>query len=342
MKISLIGSVLLTCLLVQSAFSQTNTRNKPKKQLPKRSSTQKRKVVPVRKAVPKQAVTSVAVAAPKQDEAKTSFDKFYERLGILYIGFFTSPPLEDFDSRRAAISPQWEGSCDNCDSYSMNLYNQFNFSYNFGAKMKFNIIPRFTLFFDEAPDQAPGERSTFMMEDWLISFSGTVFSSEDKKFNWWMRPGVRLPTSHFARHGADNAQFGQYNYQLEWLQALTYQLTPTVEVGVTLQERVWIYENRYNWSRHRHLTSPHVLVKAHDKLDVRIAYENMVENTRNWKSINGKEPNYKDVWQNVAVTFEAKVTDRLTISPAINAYVDDLPFGTKSFWVSSVLVYAIK
>src|SRR5690606_12081770 len=135
----------------------------------------------------------------------------------------TTPDFEQWEDNHAAISPEYElgPDCNNCDTYSFNLWSQVNFSYNFGAAMKFNVIPRWTTFFATPKDQDPGERGTFMLEDMLVGFSGVILSSADKRFNWWMRPGVRLPTSHFTRN-YNHAEFGRLTHGLELTQTFTY------------------------------------------------------------------------------------------------------------------------
>ncbi|MBA2404009.1 MAG: hypothetical protein H0V66_04490, partial [Bdellovibrionales bacterium] len=143
--------------------------------------------------------TTTTSTTTKADEAqKSAFDKFYERLSIGYGGFYTSPDLDDWDTTNAAVSPEFSGGT-NKDTYSQNIFSQVNFGYNFGGMFKFHIVPRFTVFLTNPKDQDPGDRALVTIEDTLIAFSGTIFASEDKKFSWWMRPGVRLPTSHANR-----------------------------------------------------------------------------------------------------------------------------------------------
>lgn len=337
MKSSFLLSVALCALVSANALGQT----KKKAVLPvKKQSSQVKKAAP---ALKPQQVTTTAPVSDTSSAAtleKSAFDKFYERLSVGYFGIVTTPNFETWDTRNSALSPGFTGGTNN-DSYAMHLWSQVNFAYNFGAKMKFNVIPRFTIFFDEAPDQDPGERGMVLLEDALVGFSGVVYSSDDKKFNWWMRPGVRLPTSHASRH-FDDADFGKLSYNLEVLNTFTYDFNPQWQLGLTFQDRYWIYENRYNASRNRLLTSPFISYTVNDKTKIQAYYENMLENTNRWKSINGKSPVYKDRWQNAYIGVARDVTSKLNVFPYISAFVNDVPFSMQSFWGGMWISYQIK
>jgi len=286
-------------------------------------------------------ITKTAVAAATPVEApKSDFDKFYERLSIGYFGVFQTPNFEKWDSRNASLSPEFSGGT-NKDSYPMFIWNQVNFAYNYGGKMKFNVIPRFTLFLDDAPDQSAGERGMVLIEDALVGFSGVLYTSSDKKWNWWTRPGMRLPTSHGSRH-FNNDDFGRLTYGLEWLHSLTYDHTKNLQFGLTFQHRVWIFENRYNGSRVRHLTNPYISYTLNDTTKIQAYYENMIENNKRWKSINGKNPVYYDVWQNAYIGVAKDVTKKLNVFPYISAFVNDVPFSMKSVWAGMWISYTIK
>lgn len=285
-------------------------------------------------------VTNAKLAISAENN-KTSFDKFSERLSINYFGVLTSPPLEDWDTNNAAISPEFSGNCKNCDSYSLNLWSQVNFAYNFGAKFKFNLIPRWTTFFDTPSDQGQGERGFFMPEDALVAFSGVFLSSTDKKFNWWMRPGVRLTTSRFSRT-YESGTWGTMTHQLEWLHSFTYDFTPQFQIGLLAQQRMWVYDDRYNTSRMRYFTSPFVSFTINDTTKIQAYYENMIENNRRWKSINNKEPTYRNVWQNAYVGVSKDITPKLNFFPWVSAFVNDVPFSGRSFWAGAWISYSIK
>jgi hypothetical protein len=72
-----------------------------------------------------------------------------------------------------------ENSADN--SFSHNMFNQVYFSYNFGSKLKFNIVPRWFIFLDHPSDQPKGSRGIFLLDDTAVGFSGVLWKSDDKK-----------------------------------------------------------------------------------------------------------------------------------------------------------------
>ncbi len=299
----------------------------------------------------KKAITTQATApstnTTKAEAPKSAFDKFYERLSIGYFGSLSTPTFEKWDSRGAALSPEFTSGT-NKDSYSMNLLSQVNFAYNFGAKMKFNVIPRFTVFLNEAPGQESGERGMVLLEDALVGFSGVVYSTDDKKFNWWMRPGIRLPTSHATRHfnnedsAKDGPGFGRLDYNLEITNSFTYDFNTTWQLGLLFQDRYWIYEQRYNASRNRLYLAPNITYTINETTKIQAYYENMLENNKRWKSINGKEPSYRNVWQNAYIGIAKDVTPKLNLYPYLSAFVNDVPFSTKSFWFGLWVSYTIK
>src|SRR5690606_31624091 len=142
------------------------------------------------------------------------------------------------------LSPEFSGGT-NQDSYSMNIWNQINFGYNYGGKLKFHVIPRWTMFLNAVPsskdgdaDNGPGNRGMFVMEDWLIAFSGVVASSEDKKWNLWIRPGLRLPTSRPSNNDI-HGTYGQVSHQPEFFYILSYNPNNTWEFALQHQMRFW-------------------------------------------------------------------------------------------------------
>lgn len=333
MKSSFLLLMIFGFLVSIAAYGQT-------KKTVKKSSVKPQKADAPAPLPVKTQVTTSPVTETKSEVEKSSFDKFYERLSIGYFGVLTTPNFETWDSRYAAVSPEYSGGT-NDDTYAMNLWNQVNFGYNFGAKMKFNVIPRFTIFMDEAPAQDPGERGTVLLEDAMVAFSGVIVSSDDKKFNWFIRPGVRLPTSHASRH-YNNAEFGRLTYNFEVSNTFTYDFNTKWQLGLTFQDRYWIFENRYNASRNRLYTAPFFAYTLNDTTKIQGYYENMLENNKRWESINGKKPLYKDVWQNAYVGIAKDITSKLNIYPYISAFVNDIPFSMQSFWGGMWVSYQIK
>lgn len=340
MKSSFLLFLILGALVSTQVFGQTK---KSGKAAPKSATAVKKPV-----AAPATKVTTAPTTTQVAEAPKTAFDKFYDRLGISYFGSVTTPTFEKWDSNNASISPEWSSDgaggydpCKNCDTYSFNLWSQVNFSYNYGGTMKFNIIPRWTTFFDTPSDQDPGERGMFLLEDFMVAFSGVVWSSPNKKFNWWMRPGVRLPTSHATRH-YDHPDFGRLTYGLELLNSFTYDFSPKWQVAMSFQDRYWIFENRYNASRNRLYFAPNFTYTVNDTTKIIGYYENIVENNKRWKSINGKSPVYYSVWQNAYIGVGKDITSKLNVYPYISAFVNDVPFSMRSFWGGLWISYAIK
>ncbi len=323
-------STFLLFVIIGSFISlQLHAQTKPAQQ----------KKIAVKKVVIR-VVEEKKVSTTAPEVTKSAFDKFYERLSIGQFSVLSSPNLEDWDSRYAALSPEFSGGT-NRDSYPLNLWNQTNFAYNFGAKMKFNFIPRYTIFLAESPDQPAKERGMIQIEDFLIGFSGGLYSSPDKKFNFWTRPALRLPTSHASRTSY-NATFGNLTYQPEWLMTFTYDLTTNLQISLWHIHRFWIYEDRFNNSRHRILTIPGFTYKLSDKTNVQTYFEHFLENNKNFKSINGKDPHYVDMWQNLMVGVGHDVTPKLNVMPFISTYINDVPYSTQSLWLGAWISYQIK
>lgn len=299
--------------------------------------------------------TSVALAQmttmpPKSSlESKSSFEKFSDRLRIGYFGVLTTPHLDDMEKgqwRNAAISPEFglepKGENKNRDTWPTNVWHQISFNYNFGAKMNFVFNPRFMTPLAHGRDmEAPEDRSLIEIEDFFFGFQGVVFSSDDKKFNLFLRPGMRLPTSRASRNSG-NGGFGASTHQIELGFLPTYDFNSKWQLGVFGQIRNWVYDDRYNYTRTRFYTAPFVQYTIDDKSLVQVYYENMIENFRRWESINDKKPVFKDVWQNVMVGYSRDVTSRLNLMPFASVFVNDKPVTDKSIWFGAWISYKIK
>ncbi|HXH32490.1 MAG TPA: hypothetical protein VNJ01_16945 [Bacteriovoracaceae bacterium] len=277
-------------------------------------------------------------------ETRNDFQKFYDRLKISYFGVLTTPTLKDMSDgewENGALSPEFSGGT-NRDTWPTNMWNQVSFNYNFGAKMNFVFNPRWMTPLAHPVDmQEPEDRSLIALEDFLVGFQGVVASSEDKKFNLWIRPGLRLPTSRASRN-SNNAGFGQLTHQLELAFLPTYDFNKTVQVGMFGQVRSWIYEDRYNISRLRISTSPMLQITLDDTTKWVTYYNHILENNKRFKSINGKNPVFKDVWQGVMTGISKDVTKKLNIYPYVEAFVNDVPFSTNSVYVGAWISYSIK
>lgn len=295
-----------------------------------------------------------------QPNKKTSFQKFSDRLRIGYFGVFTSPHFDDIEKgqwRNAAISPEFgnapKGEQKNHDTWPTNFWNQVSFNYNFGAKMNFVINPRFMIGLASSRDMnAPERKSTVYLDDVLIGFQGVVYSSEDKKFNLWIRPGMRLPTSAASRDSG-NAGFGSTTRQVELGYNPTYDFTKTWQLGVFGQVRQWTFDEKYNASRLRLYQAPYLQYTIDDTSRIQVYYELMLENaskgerdivtgTRRSESVNGKPFRLTDVWQNVMIGYNKDITSKLNVFPFFNVFVADQPITDKSLWIGAWISYQIK
>lgn len=344
MKSSFLVCIVLSALVSVSAFGQTS-RPRRVQQKPARTKPATRTVKkPV--AAPKSQTTTQAVSTTQAE--KSSFDKFYERISIGYFGVFTSPTLEDWNASNAAISPEWGNTgrnCTrNCDTYAMNVWSQFNIQYDFGWKMKFAVLPRWTTYFANPRDMSTSigeDRAMFGLEDALVGFAGVIYSSDDKKFNWWVRPGMRLPVSHFSRN-YNHPSFGKISRQFEALHSFTYDFNPQWQVGLFAQQRLWVFEDRYNASRFRLFHAPFVSYAPRETTKIQLYYENILENNKRWESINGKPPVFKDYWQTLMFAVGQDVTSRLNVMPYLTVFVDDVPLSTRSAFIGAWISYKIK
>ncbi len=282
-------------------------------------------------------------------ETRSDFQKFSDRLKIGYFGVVTSPHLEDIENghwENAGISPEFgmagSGEGKNRDTWPTNIWHQLSFNYNFGAKMNFVFNPRFMTPLAHPVDmKKPEDRSLIALEDFLVGFQGVVVSDEAKKLNLWIRPAIRLPTSRLSRNNP-NAGFGKLTHQNELAYNLTYDFTKTFQVSLFGQLRQWIYEDRYNLSRFRISTSPNFTIGIDETTRFQVYYNNMLENNKRHKSINGKDPVFKDVWQGLQVGINKDVTKKLNVYPYVEYFVNDVPLSMKSAYIGAWISYQIK
>jgi hypothetical protein len=109
-----------------------------------------------------------------------------------------------------------------------------------------------------------------------------------------------------------------------------------------LGNRVWIYEERYNLSRHRIVINPSISYSITEATKIQAYHEHFLENSRNWKSINGKDPIYKDNWQNFMVGVSHDITPKLNVLPFVSTFIADHSYGMKSYWLGAWISYSIK
>lgn len=290
-------------------------------------------------------VSSMPVAAKADTGNKTSFDRFYDRLSIGYFGFYQSSPLGFMHADFAATSPETEtknlpGCRNNCDNYPQNIFNQVTFGYDFGGGNKFIIVPRFTLFLGKA--RGVEESPLFNIDDALVGFSRSLYASADKKFAWNIRPAVRLPTSRASRTG-DAPGFGDLTLQPDISTSLSYTMNENISMGYNLQNRFWVYEDRFNESQHRIAQSIYLNQKLTDKMALSYNFEYWVQNSRNRPSINGKGAFYNNIWQNFYVSLPIDITPKMNFAPTLGGYVNDPQgFGLDSMYLTASMAYSFK
>ena len=335
MKSSFLLALLMTSLVSNGALAQATKKAKPAS-----------KPVAVKPNSPKPLAAKVESSSPA---ASTSFQKFYDRLKIGYYGVFTSPHLRDMKNGRwknASISPEWgnapKGDGKNQDTWPTNIWHQVTFTYNFGAKMSFVVAPRFMtpLAFPKDMGQ-PEDRSFIMLDDFLVGFAGVVYTSPDKKFNFWMRPGVRLPTSRLSRNNS-NGNSGTVTHQLDFSYSPTYDFNKTWQVGIFGQFRQWVIEDQYGFDRFRIITNPFVQYTIDDVSRVQVYYEYITETDRRGKPADDRDAVWKDRWQNVTVGYNRDITSKLNLFPFVGVFVDDKPVTDRSVWLGAWISYKIK
>jgi hypothetical protein len=296
--------------------------------------------------------TNVALAqitSKTLEPKKTSYQKFSDRLKIGYFGVLTTPHFDDIGKGNwdnAAISPEFgnapKGDQKNHDTWPTNIWHQVSFNYNFGAKLNFVVNPRFMTPLAHPVDmKAPEDRSFIMLDDLLVGFQGVIYASEDKKFNLWIRPGVRLPTSRASRN-TGNRGAGSTTRQLDLSFSPTYDFNDTWQLGLFGQLRQWVIEDQYGFDRFRVITNPYIQYTIDDVSKVQVYYELIMETDRRAKPQGDRDPVFTDRWQNVLVGYGRDFTKKLNVMPFVGCFVNDKPITDKSLWAGAWISYSIK
>lgn len=280
---------------------------------------------------------------PSSVGEKSNFDKFYERLSISYSGTLTTPTLgsiNEGDWEHAAISTGYDAN--HHDTWPTNIWHQFSFSYNFGAKLSFFINPRLMTPLAHPVDMnAPEETSLIQLDDFLVGFSGVIYTSDDEKLNLWIRPAVRLPTSRASR--ATHPGAGYLNHQLDLSYQVSYAYSKQIEIGFFQQFRIWVYENQYSCvNRCRIVTAPYFYYRFNNATQLQLTYENFLETNRRHVPRGKRKEVFKDLWQNVMVGVNQKITSNLSVTPFTGLFVNDTPISDESVWFGAQLAYKIK
>jgi hypothetical protein len=236
---------------------------------------------------------------------KSSFDKFYERLRIGYFGAYSGSSLGQWDQTALDV-----GGTKDKTSGVQNLFNQVAFNYNFGAKLGFVLAPRWTMNLASTSAYDKDTNGIFSLEDFLAGFQGVIVTSEDKKFNWWLRAALRLPTSRGSRTN-------DITYQPDIANFLTYDFDKTWQVGAFVVYRHWVYENRYNLERYRVYAAPFVQYAIDDTSRVQVWWETMANH-------NGEDNKLamKEMLQDILVGYNKDVTSKLNLFPYIGYHLN--------------------
>ena len=333
MKSSFLITLVLTAMMANVASAQVT---KP---------AAKQTAKPAAKAVVKEEAKPVA----KVEANKTSFQKFADRLKIGYFGVLTTPHLQDLKHSRyknAATSPEFgnavKGRQKNHDTWPTNFWNQISFNYNFGAKMNFVVNPRFMIPMASAPDmKKPEDRSFIMLDDVLVGFQGVVYSSADKKFNLWIRPGLRLPTSHASRN-TGNGGTGRTTHQPELTFSPTYDFNKTWQLGMFGQFRHWVIEDQYGIDRFRIISNPYIQYTLNDVSRLQFYWEHIFETDTRGEPEADRKIHFTERWQNVSLIYSRDITPKLNFSPLAAVFVNDKPITDKSVWFGAWISYQIK
>jgi hypothetical protein len=290
--------ILMSFLSVSISFGQT--------------ANQKKKKTAVKTKITKPVEKTESTSVPAIEE-KSSFDKFYDRVRIAYFGAYSGTSLGQWDAR--ALDEQ--GVKDK--GYVQNVFNQLAFRYNFGAKMDFVLAPRWMVNLGSTSGYGREGNGVLSLEDMLVGFQGVVVTSEDKKFNWWLRTALRLPTSRASRRR-------DISYQPDIANNLSYDFDKTWQLGAFITFRHWIFEQRYNAYRYRLYAAPFVQYAIDDTTRIQLWWETYGENRERLKSQNGLKHNFQEYWQDVFVGWNKDITPKLNVFPFVG-YLLDTTFG---------------
>jgi hypothetical protein len=312
MKSSLILSLILASFVTSSLWAQSTKKVSKKK-------VETKVVAPV-------------VVEEKAIPEKDSFNKFYDRLRIAYFSAYSGSSLGGWDKR--AMDEHGAKS----KEYVHNLFNQVSFNYSFGAKLNFVLNPRWTV--NTASTSAYGREGNglIVVEDLLAGFQGVIYTSEDKKFNWWMRAGLRLPTSRASRRA-------DITFQPDLMNIPTYDFNPTWQLGAFLALRQWVFEDHYSAYRYRVYVAPYVQYAFNDKTRLQVWWETYAENRNRLPSQNDQKQNFQEYWQDILVGVNHDINARFNVFPFLGYLLNTTYGGSKPLdatYVGAWISYQIK
>jgi hypothetical protein len=333
------SSFLLALTLLCSSVVWGQTRStQPKRQTRlkrpsgvTRGTTVKRKTPAPVKKIEVKAVTPAVTPVAKSEGIvqKTSYQRFSDRLKIGYFGAYSGSSLGQWDEKALDEKATKDGS------YVHNLWNQVSFRYHFGAKFDFVINPRFTLNTASTRGHAANNKGMLSIEDPLVGFQGVAYSSDDKKFAFWTRLGIRLPLSRGSRAN-------DISHQPEKLSQFTYDFNKEWQLGAYMQLRWWVFEDQYTPRRYRVYLAPYLQYAITDTDKVAVWYENYSENRNHWKSFNGEKHKFQTEFSNAMVSYSKDITPKINFMPFIGYYlnstmhIDERPLDAAwlGFWLS--------
>ena len=275
---------------------------------------------------------------------KSTFEKFSERLKIGYSNVVTTPTMRDIKEgnwENGALHEDYAGNVQNRDTWPASVWHQVSFNYNFGAKLNFVVNPRFmTPLVNSVDMKFPEDNSFLMVDDTLVGFQGVIFTNEDKKFNFWVRPAMRLPTSRASRN-TGNGGAGSTTHQLDLSYNATYDFNKTWQVGLYNQFRQWVIEDHYDMTRFRIYFSPFVQYTIDDVSRVLFYYENYQETDKRDQPVGDRDPVFYDLTQNVFVGYSYDITPKFNVMPTVNYFLNQ-PLSDRAVWFGAQMSYSIK
>lgn len=318
--------VTLICLMVSvPALSQTSRTKK------KSSQTSSRKV---RRTAPRTKKTVIPVAETKTED-KSHFDKFYERLKIIYFSIYASSPLNRWNADFASWNTfSDDGACYNCDSIPQNIFNLLIFVYNYAPNKSFVVQPRWSFYLG-----SQGDQSAVVMEDWVASW-GFRHKFNDQ-WNIDFRPGIRLPFSRGTRN-SDDAALGDITHQPDIQLLVNYAPDKNWSFQYILQNRFWVFEDRYNETRHRIAQTLNSNYQLTEKLQLQHYVEYWFQNDRRRESLNGKSVSYKNNFFNTYAGVSYMVTPKFGVTPLVGFYPNDPNLSWHSTYAQVWFLYLFK
>lgn len=307
--------VTLICLLVAGPVMSQTKRTKKSPQ------TSSKKVRRTKKKVQSSQKTKKTVmpVAEKKVEDKSHFDKFNDRLRIIYFSIYSTAPLTNWHADFTPVNSFKEGTkagCGyNCDDYASNIFNLLILVYNYSPNASFVIQPRWSIFTGQSSDN-----SLLQLEDWVVSWGYRHKFSDEWSID--LRPGVRLPFSRGSRN-SDVAGIGDLTLQPDFLVLLNYNPNKDWSFQYILQNRFWVYEDRFNETRHRIAQTLNTNYQLTDKLQFQHYIDYWVENSNRRESLNGKSVSYKQNFFNTYAGVSYMVTPKFGVTPLIGFYPDD-------------------